>query len=110
MAAFTDGGGVDGHDCLDKTANSRWGETFAPITFSSGMLMEALNDLSSFTVCGWWKTKAGKDIGGDATLISRPGQFEVYTPGGAAAGVLGLKSRPRRQQRRDAHHRQLGPE
>lgn len=96
IPSFSQTGGVDGHCCLDKTANTYWGGTFGPIRFGSSAvgydydIERGIDRAWSITVCGWYKTQPGKDIGNNGTLFYRSGQFQVLTPGSADTGKLAV--------------------
>lgn len=90
-------GGVDGHDCLDKTSVSQWGASGAFIGIGSdadgydNIVEDSLDNLWSFTVCGWLKTTAACAIGGNGRIFYRKGQFEIYAPDGVNTGRLALR-------------------
>ena len=95
--SILDDGGVDGHDCLDKTSVSQWGATGAFIGIGSdaegydNIIEDSLDNLWSFTVCGWLKTTSESLIGGNGCIFYRSGQFEIYAPGAPNIGKLALK-------------------
>ena len=95
--AVADNAGVDGYDCLDKTSVSAWGQSGAFISIGSdaegydNQIEDALDNLWSFTICGWFKIPSGLQIGGNGRILYRSGQFDLYAPDGDDTGKLALK-------------------
>ena len=89
--------GIDGYDCLDKTMVASWGQTGAFISIGSdaigydNVIQKSLDNLWSFTVCGWFKATSGSPIGGNARLFYRRNQFEIYAPDGDNTGKLAVR-------------------
>lgn len=82
-ASVSQGTGIDGGDCLDKTNVASWGASGSVIRYGSDAvgyddLAEAsLDNMRSFTICGWVKAQASSPFGGNARLFSRLGQLQI---------------------------------